>query len=147
MNNLKNSLSLQFNEASEFYYQLATFVSDLTVKHALLKVADVFKTLRNRANQVPVSSEGQSWISELSFEWDSKFEQLQAGNPAQPHLSLLEQRLQIEKRNMQLLQQASGQAEQKEVKRWLADITAIYIDALDTLTSCSQKKELSCNEQ
>lgn len=147
MNTVTNSLSLQFNEASDFYHQLAMYVSDLTVKHALLKVSSVFKELRYRADKAPDNAEARSWVNELSFEWLSKFEQLQAGSPDQPHLSLLDQRIQVEKQNMVMLRQSSVRAEQPEVKRWLADITANYIDALDTLLICSKNKEKHRNEQ
>lgn len=141
MNKVTNSLSLQFNEAKDFYHNLASHTEDLTVKHALLKVSEVFSVMQNKANSLPPEQEFEQVMLSLYTKWQSNLGELKVGLPNQPHVSVLQQRIDIEKHNLSLLRRIAANSDNEAVKRWVADLTAKYLDAIESLTHCSVTKD------
>lgn len=137
MNSFKNSLSLKFKEASDFYQHLASHAENLTMKHGLLKVVEVFAELRRISNALPNDNEAKVLTDTLSEQWNANYEQLQVGNPSDPQASLIDQRLCTEVKNLSLLKRELKQVQGTSTKRKLADIVANYFDAVEILKQFS----------
>lgn len=141
MNKVSNSLSLQFSEAKGFYKNLASHTEDLTVKHALLKVAEVFGEMQKKANSISHGTSLKQVMLTISTKWQGDLGELKVGVPNQPHVSVLQQRIDIEKHNLSLMRRIATDCDDDISKRWLADLTASYLDAIESLTQCSVKKD------
>lgn len=141
MNKVSNSLSLQFNEARNFYKNLASHTEDLTVKHTLLKVADVFLSMQKKANSMPQEADYEQVMLSINTEWQGDLNELKVGVPNQPHVSVLQQRINTEQHNLSLLRRVAANSDNHTIKRWIADLTARYLDAIESLTHCSVKKD------